>query len=130
MIVTPWTEVAESFGTRGPMTKKATRGARPFAPILASASVHARPGLAAAEQATKGATLNAQGVRTFQRDGGIIGAARGRIENPPAPFVLAGPHVDQNLLAVLVRLLVNGIAAKVGAALLDADLAFLLFGQP
>src|SRR5262245_53016776 len=63
--------------------------------------IHARPGLAAAEHAAKGAALHPQGIRAFQRDGGIIGAARIGIDNPAAPFlILAGPHVDQNLLAV------------------------------
>ena len=32
--------------------------------------------------------------------------------------------------AVLVRFGVDRIAAEIGATLLDADLAFLLFGQP
>ena len=40
------------------------------------------------------------------------------------PLVLAGFHVDQNLLAVLVRLLVDGIAADIGAARFDPHLAF------
>src|SRR6185312_10557278 len=93
-------------------------------------SVDAGPGLAAAEHPAEGAALDTQAVGALQRDRGIIGAAAGRIENPAAPFVLAGFHVDQNLLAVLVRLLVDRIAAQIGAALLDAHLAFLLLRQP
>src|ERR1700680_390068 len=94
------------------------------------ALVHPGPGLAAAEHAAEGATLDVQGLGAFQRNGGIIGAAGVRIQNPAAPFVLAGLHVDQNLFAILVRLLVDGISAEIGAALFDPDLAFLLFGQP
>src|SRR5260221_11994165 len=95
------------------------------------ASVDAGPVLAAAEYAAEGATLDAQAVGAFQRDRRVIGAAGVRIENPAAPFgVLAGLHVDENLFAVLVRFLVDGIAAKISAALLNPDLAFLLFRQP
>src|SRR5947208_15158784 len=93
--------------------------------------VHTGPGLAAAEHAAESAALNTQRVRAFQCDRGIIGAAGVRIENPSAPFgVLAGLHVDQDLLAILVRLLVHRITAEIAAALLDADLALLLLGQP
>jgi hypothetical protein len=75
------------------------------------------PGLAAAEHAAKGAALDPQAVRAFQRDRGIIATAGFRVENPPAPFgVLAGFHIDQNLFAVLVRLCVHGISAEIGAA--------------
>ena len=42
--------------------------------------------------------------------------------------VAAAERVD--LLAVLVRLLVDGIAAEIGAALFDPHLAFLLLRQP
>jgi len=93
-------------------------------------SVDAGPGLAATEHAAEGAALNTQIVGALQRDRRIVGAAGIRIENPPAPFVLAWLHVDQNLFAVLVRLLVDSIAAEVGAAFFDSDLAFLLFRQP
>src|SRR5258706_11504457 len=87
------------------------------------ASVDAGPVLAAAEYAAEGATLDAQAVGAFQRDRRVIGAAGVRIEDPAAPFgVLAGLHVDQNLFAVLVRFLVDGIAAKISAALLNPDL--------
>src|SRR5438034_9189707 len=89
-------------------------------------SVDAGPGLAAAEHATEGAALNAEIVGALQRDRRIVGAAGIRIENPAAPFVLAGLHVDQDLFAVLVRLLVNGVTAEIGAALFDPHLAFLL----
>src|SRR5689334_8038491 len=89
-------------------------------------SVDAGPGLAAAEHAAERAALNAQGVGALHRDRGIIAAATVRIENPAAPLVLAGLHVDQDLLAILVRLLVDGIAAEIGTALLDPHLAFLL----
>src|SRR3954454_13790566 len=80
------------------------------------------PGLAAAEHAAEGTTLDAQGVGALQRDRGIIAAAGIRIENPTAPLgVFAGLHVDQNLLAILVRFLVDRITAEIVAALLDAD---------
>src|SRR5438270_1530958 len=93
--------------------------------------VLASPGLAAAEHATKGATLDAQGIGALHCDRRIVGAAAVRIEDPPAPFlILARPHIDQHLFAVLVRFGIGRIAAEIGAALLDADLAFLLFGQP
>src|SRR3981081_2599513 len=93
--------------------------------------VHPAPGLAAAEHAAKGAALNAQRVRAFQRDRRIVGAAGVRVENPPAPFgVVAGPHIDQDLFAVLVRFRVDGISAQIGAALLNPDLALLFFRQP
>src|SRR5437868_2688538 len=92
--------------------------------------VQASPGLAAAEHAAKGATLDAQGIGALHCDRRIVGAAAVRIEDPSVPFlILGGPHIDQNLLAVLVRL-VDRIATEIGAALLDADLAFLLLGQP
>src|SRR3954468_3717010 len=93
-------------------------------------SVDASPGLAATKHAAEGAALNAQAVGALQRDRRIIGAAGIRIENPATPLVLAGLHVDQNLLAILVRLLVDGIAADIGAALFDPHLAFLLLRQP
>src|SRR6185437_14022463 len=93
--------------------------------------IQAGPGLAAAEHAAEGATLLAQGVGALHRDRRIIGAAGVGIEDPAAPFlVLAGPHVDQDLLAIGVRLGVDRIAAEIGAALLDADLSLLLFRQP
>src|SRR3984957_18147544 len=89
------------------------------------------PGLATAEHAAEVAAPNTQGIRAFQRDGRIIGAAGIGVEDPAAPFGIVGRlHVDQNLLAVLVRFLVHRIAAEIGAALLDPDLAFLLLGQP
>src|ERR1700738_4934659 len=94
-------------------------------------SVQPAPGWAAAEHAAKRAALDAQVVCAFQGDGRIIGAAGVGVENAPAPFgILAGLHVDQNLLAVLVRLGVDGISAEIGAALLDPDLALFLFRQP
>src|SRR6185503_2957775 len=93
-------------------------------------SVDAGPGLAATEHAAEGAALNAQTVGALQRDRRVVGAAGIRIENPAAPLVLAGLHVDQNLLAILVRLLVDGIAADIGTALFDPHLAFFLLRQP
>src|SRR6478752_5601473 len=93
--------------------------------------VHAAPGLASAKHAAESAALNAQGIRAFQRDRRVIGATALRVVNSPAPFgILAGLHVDQDLFAVLVGLGVHGISAEIGAALLDADLAFLFFRQP
>ena len=93
-------------------------------------SVDAGPGLAATEHAAKGAALNAQTVGALEGNRRIVGAAAIRVENPAAPLVLAGLHVDQDLLAVLVRLLVDGIAAEIGAARFDPHLAFLLLRQP
>src|SRR5256885_8434798 len=93
--------------------------------------VHPSPGLTTAEHAAKGTALNAQGTRVFQRNRRIIRAATLRIVNSPAPFrILAGLHIDQDLFAVLVALVVHGISAEIGAALLDPDLAFFFFGQP
>src|ERR1700749_3692839 len=98
---------------------------------LSLLSVHAAPGLAAAEHAAEGTALHAQRIRTLHRNRGIIGAASVGIEDAAAPFlILAGLHVDQHLLAIGVRLGVDRIAAEIGAALLDANLAFLLLGQP
>src|SRR5215213_5315086 len=93
-------------------------------------SVDAGPGLAATEHAAEGAALDTQTVGALQRDRRVVGAAGIRIENPAAPLVLAGLHVDQNLFAILVRLLVDGIAADIGAARFDPHLAFLLRRQP
>src|SRR6202047_5321316 len=106
--------------------------------LIWTGSVRARPdliqpapGLAAAEHAAKGAALNPQAVRALQRDRGIIGAAGIRIENPATPFgILAGLHVDENLLTVLVRLRVHRKSAEIGAALFDSNLAFLFLLQP
>src|ERR1700731_1193054 len=93
--------------------------------------VHAGPGLAAAEHAAKGATLDAQCIGALHSNRRIIGRAGVRIEDAATPFlILAGLHIDQNLLAVPVRFRVHGIAAEIGAALLDPDLAFLLCRQP
>src|ERR1700694_5180649 len=93
-------------------------------PNRTRALVDPAPGLATAEHAAKGAALNLQGVRAFQRDRRIIGAAGIRVVNSPAPFgVLAGLHIDQDLFAVLVGLGVHGISAEIGAALVDPDLA-------
>ena len=47
------------------------------------------------------------------------------------PFgVLAGLHIDQDLFAILARLGVHGIPAKIEAASLDPDLALFLLCQP
>src|SRR6266516_4735725 len=93
--------------------------------------IHPAPGLATTEHAAKGTALNPQGVRAFQRDRRIIGAAALRVVNSAAPFgVLARLHIDQDLFAVLVGFGVHGISAEIGAALLDPDLAFLFLRQP
>jgi len=97
---------------------------------VTSRSVDAGPGLAATEHAAEGAALNAQAVGALQRDRRIVGAAGIRIENPAAPLVLGGLHVDQDLFGVLVRLLVDRIAAEIRAAWFDPHLAFLFLGQP
>ena len=74
---------------------------------------------------TRGHSLGA-----FQGDHKIVVAAGVRIEIRPLHFVLAGLHVDQNLLTVLVRFGVDGIAAEIDAALFDPDFSLFLFRQP
>src|SRR5947209_794521 len=92
--------------------KKPRRLGEAFSRRRRRSSVDAGPGLAAAENAAEGATLDPEAVGALQRDRGIVGAAGVRIEDPAAPFgVLGGLHVDQNLFAVLVRFLVDRIAA-------------------
>src|SRR5882757_4160441 len=118
---------------RGAMACEAQHKPRRIGGALFDAGILVRPGpgLAAAEHTAEGAALDTQRVGAFERDRGVISAAGTRIENPPAPLgVLARFHVDQNLLAILVRFFVNRISAEVAAALLDPDLAFLLFRQP
>src|SRR6266849_4641931 len=44
--------------------------------------IHPAPGLATAEHTAKGTALNPQGIRAFQRDRRIIGAAALRVVNP------------------------------------------------
>src|ERR1700688_1869433 len=93
--------------------------------------VQPAPGLAAAEHAAKSAPLNTQAVRASQRNRRVIGAAGLRVKNSSAPFgIFARLHIDENLVAVLVRLGVHGISTKIGTALLDPDLALFFFGQP
>src|SRR6184192_3434777 len=66
-------------------------------------SVHPCPGLAAAEHAAEGAALHAQAVGALQRDRGVVSRAGVGIEDTAGPFlVLAGLHIDQDLLAALV----------------------------
>src|SRR4051812_25834772 len=129
--------MAVTRNPRGAMAYEAqqkgpAKSARPGADrVLSRVLVDPGPGLAAAEHAAEGTALDAQGVGALQRDRGIIAAAGIRIENPSAPLgVLARLHVNQNLLAILVRFLVDRITTEIVAALLDADLAFLLFRQP
>src|SRR5260370_33868406 len=88
-------------------------------------SADAFPGLAAAEHAAEGATLNLEGIGALQGDRRVVVAAAVRIVNPAAPFRAFRLHVDQDLLAGLL-----GIAAEIGAALFDANVAFSLFGRP
>src|SRR6185312_7858626 len=85
----------------------------------------ALPGLAAAEQATEGAALDFQDVRTLHRDRGVVIAAGVRIVDAAGPFAVGGLHVDQDLLIG-----VFGVAAQIGAALLDAHVALVVGGLP
>src|SRR5476649_2759514 len=128
-----WRKPRRATGRRDRLQAKGPAGeARPgMDRRFAGQLVQPAPGLSAAEHAAERAALNAQAIRTFQRDRRIVGAAGVGIENAPAPMrVLAGLHVDQNLFAVLVRLGVNRISAEIGAALLDPDFALFLLGQP
>src|SRR5438445_6330098 len=93
--------------------------------IASAASADALPGLAAAEHAAKGATLNLQEVRAFHRDRRVVVPARVRIVNLAGPFAVRLLHIDEDPLAGL-----HGVAAEVLAARLDADIALVLFGGP
>src|SRR5437868_11142758 len=85
----------------------------------------ALPGLAAAEHAAEGATLNLQLVRALHRNRRVVVAAAVRIVDPAGPVAVGGFHVDEDPLAG-----VDGVAAKILAALFDADIALVLFGRP
>src|SRR5271156_2661551 len=85
----------------------------------------ALPGLAAAEHAAEGATLNLQRVGALHRDRGVVFAAAVRVVNLASPFQARRLHADQDFLAGLHR-----IAAKVLAAFLDANVALVFFGGP
>src|SRR6478609_1384053 len=89
------------------------------------ASAHALPGLAAAEHAAEGAALHAHRIRTLHRDGRVVIAAGIGIVDAAAPLRALGLHVDQDALIGLL-----GVAAEVDAALLDANVALVLFGCP
>src|SRR5262245_14919961 len=78
----------------------------------------ALPGLAAAEHAAEGATLDAQRVRAAHRDGRVVVAAGVRIMNAANPLGFGRLHVDQDALVAFHR-----IAAQILAALLDAHIA-------
>src|SRR3954470_23680174 len=90
-----------------------------------AASAHALPGLAAAEHAAEGAALHAHCIRTLHRDRRVVVAAGVGIVNAAAPLRAVGLHVDQDALVGLC-----GVAAEIDAALLDADIALVLFGGP
>src|SRR4051794_32103159 len=96
-----------------------------YAVVTASASAHPLPGLAAAEHAAKGATLHAHRVRALHRDGRVIVAAGVGIVDAAAPLRAFGLHVDQDAVIGLL-----GVAAQIDAALLDANVALVLFGRP
>jgi hypothetical protein len=83
-------------------------------------SADALPGLAAAEHAER-AILNLDGIGALQGDRRVVVAAAVRIVNPAAPFRAFRFHVDQDLLAGLLD-----IAAEIGAAFFDANVAFIL----
>src|SRR3954468_23313063 len=92
---------------------------------MRSVSAHALPGLAAAEHAAEGATLHAHRIRALHRDRRVVVLAGVGIVDAAAPLRAVGLHVDQNALVGL-----RGEAAEIGAALLDADIALVLFGRP
>ena len=97
----------------------------------ASRSVHAGPGLAATEHAAESAALHAKLIAAFHCDRRIIGAAGVGVVDTAAPFAVgAGPHVNQDLLAIGVGFRIHRVTAEIGAARLDPDPAFLLLGQP
>src|ERR1700745_2781856 len=86
-------------------------------------SADAFPGLAAAEQSAEGAALNLENVRSLHRDGGVVVLAAVGVVDAAGPLRRFRLHVDQDALAG-----VDGIAAEIGAALFDADVALVLFG--
>src|SRR6476659_10144206 len=84
-------------------------------------SARALPGLAAAEHAAEGAALDLERIGAFQRDRGVVIAAAVGIMDPAGPLAALGLHVDQDSCAG-----VDGIAAQIGAAFLDANVALVL----
>src|ERR1700761_9242531 len=85
----------------------------------------ALPVLAAAEHAAECATLNLQRVGALHRDRGVVIAAAVGIVDAARPFVAGRLHADQHL-----GVGIDGIAAEIGAALLDPHLALVVFGGP
>src|ERR1700755_3470604 len=88
-------------------------------------SADALPGLAAAEHAAESAALDLEQVRSPHRDRGVVILAAVGVVDAAAPLRPFGLHVDQDAFAVL-----DGIAAQIGAALLDADIALVFFSRP
>src|SRR5262245_64846909 len=95
---------------------KQIRAARSRDPDRFGKLADALPGLAAAEHAAEGATLDLEHVRSLHRHRRVVVAAAVGIVDPAGPLVAVGRlHVDENALAGLI-----GIAAEILAALLDA----------
>src|ERR1700722_8231885 len=83
------------------------------------------PGLTAAEHSAEGAALNPHRIRSLHGNRRVVIPSAVRIVNPPGPFAVGGPHVDQDLLAGL-----HGIAAQIRSARLDPDISLVFFGGP
>src|SRR5450755_3070889 len=83
------------------------------------------PGLTAAEHPAEGTALNPHRIRSLHCDRGVVIPAAVRIVNPASPFVVRGPHVDEDFVPGL-----HGISAQIGAARLDADISLVSFGGP
>src|SRR6478609_3206240 len=81
--------------TRNPKIAREIPGSRLRAPRNdEKASAHALPGLAAAEHAAEGATLDAERVGALHRNRRVVIAAAVGIVNPAAPFRAFRFHVD------------------------------------
>src|SRR5207244_398323 len=84
-------------------------------------SARALPGLAVAEHAAEGAALDLERIGALQRNRRVVIAATVGIMNPARPLAALRLHVDQDPCAG-----VDGIAAQIGAAFLDANVALAL----
>src|SRR5205085_8210283 len=105
--------------TARPGKQKGPRGER--GTLVEVELADALPGLAAAEHAAEGATLDTQAVRAAHRDRRVVVATGVWIVNAADPLAIGRLHVDQDAFIGLDR-----IAAKVLAALLDAHIALVL----
>lgn len=96
------------------------RSARPFREYVGCFLADPLPGLTAAEHSAEGATLNPHRIRTLHRHRRVVIPATVRIVNTASPFVLRGPHVDEDLVSGL-----HGISAQIGPH--GSTLTFPLF---